>query len=78
MEKPIFGETTCYVCGQNINYVGELGSTKMIKTDSVIAESVVATGNVPATNGVMVELEIVVKCPKCESKNKTTDSIPSV
>lgn len=71
----INGETKCYVCNQHIEYVGGLGTTNNIESPFVKAESVIATGTVQGTQGILAELEIIVTCPKCESKNKTTNSI---
>lgn len=78
MGAPINGKTICYLCRHTFEYVGELGTIKIIESPNVHAESVIATGTFCGTNGNMVDLEIIVECPKCGTKNKTTNSIKSI
>lgn len=70
----INGECICYMCKHNFNYAAPLGSTE-VQTPIEIAESVVATGNISGSEGTLVELEIIVKCPGCKTKNKTISTL---
>lgn len=74
----INGSTNCNLCNYVINYVGNLGSSKIIDSPDVYAESVVATGRFTSSEGVNTDLEIIVECPNCSAKNKTTHSIKSI
>lgn len=78
MGAPIYGETTCFVCNHNFKYSGELGALKVLNPSFVHAESVIATGTFQSSKGKMAELELVVECPKCKTKNKTTESIECI
>lgn len=74
----INGETKCFLCNHTFNYVSELGGAEIIESPAVKAESAIATGNFLGTEGRVAELEIIVACPKCGTRNKTVSSIPAM
>lgn len=78
MGAPINGETKCFLCNHSFKYVSELGRVEIIDSPAVKAEAAIATGNFTGTEGRIAELEIIVACPKCGTRNKTFNSIPAM
>lgn len=61
----------CIVCRHNFSYIGSLDSENVLESNSsVIADSVIAIGTHQATDGKHIEVEVVVTCPECKSKQK--------
>ncbi len=59
------------MCGHNISYIGSLDSENRLDSNSsTVADSVVASGSHHATDGKYIEVEVVVTCPECKSKQK--------
>jgi len=69
------GKSTCFVCGNTINWVSLIAdgttTTLGLKNYETFAE-LIASGTVDTPEGPKTKYEVIVECKKCRNRNRFT------
>lgn len=66
------GENECHACGETIEWLGHIweGGTEVILFGTRNEAELIAKGKLQTSHGKAVQYDVIVKCPRCHTKNR--------